>query len=196
MLEFISEFDESLFHAINGVWPAGDTLMWLTSNPKAWIPLYIILIIAIAIKYSQWSHRFLILLSVIVCIGLNDTLSSHIVKPATQRLRPSHRVEFEESIHLYKQNDGSFYKGGKYSFFSGHASNFMGIAVLFGSLLCGGVAGCRWILGLVFWALLIGYSRIHLGVHFPGDVLCGWIVGAIIGGGIFKIVNPRLHFKT
>ena len=193
MLELINGFDESLFHAINGAWPAGDTLMWWASKPIAWTPLYIILIIAIARKYSHWSNRLLILLSVVVCIGLNDTLSSHIFKPATQRVRPSHRVDFEEKIHLYEQDDGSFYKGGKYSFFSGHASNHMGLAVLFGAFLCGGVAGCRWMWGLLVWAILIGYSRVHLGVHFPGDVLCGWIVGAIIGGGIFKIVKPRLQ---
>ena len=200
MLEFLIGFDESLFHAINGAWPAGDTLMWWASEPLAWIPLYLILIIAVAIKYNQLSQRIFILLSVVVCIGLNDTISSHIIKPAIQRERPSHRADFE-NIHLYEISDveisdENYYKGGGYSFISGHATNFMGLAVLFGALLCGGLARCRWMWGLVFWAILIGYSRIHLGVHFPGDVFCGWIVGALIGGGIYKILKSRLNLKT
>ena len=192
MLEFLCGIDEGLFHAINGAWPSGDTLMWWASKPTAWIPLYLVLVFAVYKKYSQRSSRLFILLGIIVCVGVNDVLSSRILKPTSERLRPSHRVEFENSIHLYQRSDGTFYKGGKWSFVSGHASNHMGAAIFMGAVLCGGLCMGGWMWGLIVWALLIGYSRVHLGVHFPGDVICGWIVGGAIGASTFKAISRRI----
>ncbi len=186
MLELLSGLDESLFHAINGAWPSGDTMMWWTSKPLAWAPLYVLLIIAVLKKYKSRASRLLVLAGVGITVGLCDLVSARVLKPTAERLRPSHRVEFVDSIHLYERADGIVYKGGKYSFVSSHAANHMGVAIFLGAVLSG------WLWWLVLWAVVIGYSRIHLGVHFPGDVICGWMVGAGLGAVVFNVIRRRL----
>ena len=76
-----------------------------------------------------------------------------------------------------------------------HASNHMGIAVLM-ELFYVVLFGNWCMTTLIAWALLIGYSRIHLGVHFPGDVLCGSILGAGMGLTVYWILNKRLLLQT
>ena len=192
MIEFLCGLDEGLFKAINGAWPAGDTLMWWTSKPLVWAPLYLVLVYAVCKKYSQTSSRLFVLLGLFICIGISDVLSSRILKPISERLRPSHREEFVDTIHLYKRTDGTYYKGGKWSFVSSHAANHMSVAIFMGAVLCCGFVLEGWMWGLIAWALLIGYSRVHLGVHFPGDVLFGWLVGGTVGAGVFKAVSRRI----
>ena len=196
MFEWLNGIDESLFHSLNGTLTFADTFMWYVSQPLAWTPLYILMIVGVLRKYKSSPSRLFIILGVVVCVGMTDLISARIMKPQVERLRPSHREDFNESIHLYKKSDGEFYKGGKYSFVSSHASNHMGIAVLMGALLCGGLVWGWWMIALIVWALLIGYSRIHLGVHFPGDVLCGSVLGAGIGLMVYWVLNKRLALQT
>ena len=196
MFEWLNGIDESLFHSLNGTLTFADTFMWYVSQPLAWTPLYILMIVGVLRKYKSSPSRLFIILGVVVCLGMTDLISARIMKPQVERLRPSHREDFNESIHLYKKSDGEFYKGGKYSFVSSHASNHMGIAVLMGALLCGGLVWGWWMIALIVWALLIGYSRIHLGVHFPGDVLCGSVLGAGIGLMVYWVLNKRLALQT
>jgi undecaprenyl-diphosphatase len=196
MFEWLNGIDESLFHSLNGTLTFADTFMWYVSQPLAWTPLYILMIVGVLRKYKSSPSRLFIILGVVVCVGMTDLISARIMKPQVERLRPSHREDFNESIHLYKKSDGEFYKGGKYSFVSSHASNHMGIAVLMGALLCGGLVWGWWMIALIIWALLIGYSRIHLGVHFPGDVLCGSVLGAGIGLMVYWVLNKRLALQT
>ena len=69
MLELLSGLDESLFHAINGAWPSGDTMMWWASKPLAWSPLYLLLIIAVLKKYKSRDSRLLILAGIVITVG-------------------------------------------------------------------------------------------------------------------------------
>ena len=75
------------------------------------------------------------------------------------------------------------YCGGKYGFVSSHASNSFMVAVF--SLL---MIRRKWFsYSMVIWALIVGYSRIYLGVHYPGDVICGSLLGIIVGWGVYKL---------
>ncbi|PCJ80033.1 MAG: hypothetical protein COA49_09740 [Bacteroidetes bacterium] len=194
MIDWLSKIDEAIFLAINGAWPSGDTLMWWVSNPLTWIPLYVLIIASIWKVFKSSRSRILIFSGLVITVGLADVISARVLKPTAARIRPSHRVDLVDEVSLYSQSDGTKYRGGEFGFVSSHAANHMAVAVFVGGLFIGttGSAGVFWFWGLVIWALVIGYSRVHLGVHFPGDVVFGWLLGGIIGAVVLKIVRHRI----
>jgi undecaprenyl-diphosphatase len=172
MLEHI---DQQLFLFLNSLnSPFCDQVMWIISSRLTWVPLYLAILIVLGIKYKR---KFLvIILMIIIAITLSDRLS-FFIKNGIQRLRPCHEPDIEGLVHIVKG-----YRGGLYGFVSAHASNAFMVAVL--SLL---FIRKKWFTySMIFWALLVGYSRIYLGVHFPGDVICGSILGIMIGWGVYK----------
>jgi len=176
MIETLDNWDTWLFLAINGAWPALDTVMWWVSEPLFWLPLYVAMVWVCKTVLGTWKQRLVVAMCVGLCVTGTDVVSARVLKPNVARLRPSHESALVDQVHLVEERPGEWYRGGKYSFVSSHAANHMGLAVLFGGLL-----GGAWFWGLLGWALLIGYSRIHLGVHYPGDVLGGFVVGWGIG---------------
>jgi undecaprenyl-diphosphatase len=81
--------------------------------------------------------------------------------------------------------------GGQFGFYSSHASNTIGLSVFVGLLLAHRIT----FVGLLIWTVAVGYSRIYLGVHYPGDILAGWISGALIGWVAFKLLRPFLKLN-
>ena len=171
--------------------PFLDQVMHVLSEKLVWVPLYLAILIYLGITYKR---KFLIiLLFIILAITVSDQVSV-LLKNLTHRLRPCHTPSIMGIVHLV---DGEC--GGLYSFVSSHASNSFNVALL--SLL---FIKRRWYsISIIIWALLIGYSRIYLGVHYPGDVLCGSILGALTGWGIYnlytltdnKILKYRPYFN-
>ena len=174
MLEALNDFDTALFLALNGALPALDGAMWWVSKPLFWTPLYVAMMWAVGRRLGWGRPMALCAVCVAMCVTGTDVVSARVLKPSVARLRPSHEPALD--VHLIEERPGEFYRGGQFSFVSSHAANHMGVAVLFGGLL-----GGAWAWGLVAWAVLIGFSRIHLGVHYPGDVLGGFLVGWGVG---------------
>jgi undecaprenyl-diphosphatase len=173
------EFDYQLMEWLNtDAFPFLDRIMWYFSEKLFWIPIYLLLLYALYKKYSTkvfvWVIVFLAL-----SVLINDQVASGIFKNWVGRFRPSHDPLIQTKLHYSLEPNGQVYKGGKFGFYSSHAANYAGVAVLF-ILWMRPVK--RWVAALcVLWVLLISYSRIYLGVHFPSDILMGLTMGTLVG---------------
>ena len=185
IIEQIKGLDTHLFLIINGLHSSFfDTFMWALSAKLTWVPLYIsllYLLIRTFKKDAAW-----IILSVVLCIVISDQLASGLLKELVKRLRPSHVHSLKSVIHLVKG-----YEGGLYGFASSHASNSIGLAVISSLIL----RNRLYTLSIVGWAILVSYSRIYLGVHYPGDIFGGMVIGvssAFLCYGLIQKFKPQL----
>jgi len=185
----IEQLDQKLFLLINSMnSPFWDQVMFAISGKIIWVPLYVAILIWLGINYKK---RFpLILLCIIIAAAIADQGSVHLFKNVFHRLRPCHEPSLEGLVRLV---DGKC--GGLYGFVSSHATNSFNVALL--SLL---FIRKKWYsISILIWASAIGYSRIYLGVHYPGDVICGAILGAFIGWGVYQLyvlIDRKIKIKN
>lgn len=166
------ETDRLATLSVNG----SDSLFWdgvasLYTSFYIWIPLAVAAILLL-IRNISAKRLLLILLLVAVTVLLTDQLSSSVFKPLFHRLRPG-----RDPYILNMVDTVNGYRGGLYGFFSGHAANSFGMAVLFIWL----VRDIRFGLSVLSWAVTNSLIRVYLGVHFVGDILVGSIAGCLIG---------------
>ncbi len=172
-METLIGLDKQLLLLLNGSESSFvDGLAMSLTNAKTWIPLYLSLLYLVVRNNDNIKRVLLIVASAGLCILLAGTIDDTIVKPLVGRLRPTHDPEIGALVDTVNG-----YRGGLYGFFSAHASNTFSIAVFFSLLVRRRILA----ISLILWSLTNCWTRMYLGVHFPGDILCGLIWGGAMG---------------
>jgi undecaprenyl-diphosphatase len=177
MLEDLERIDQRLLLWLNGHHnPFFDKVMYFISGTQEWIPLYIVILGVIIWKY-RWRSIWIIL-AVALLITLSDQLAN-LLKAGIKRPRPCKDPGIGHLVHLVNN-----YCRGAYGFVSGHAANSFALASLISLIL-----RKKWVAAaMLAWAGIVSYSRIYLGVHYPGDVICGAFLGAFLGWTIYSLL--------
>lgn len=184
-MEEIIQFDKHLLLMVNGSDSAFlDWMVMTLTNAKTWIPLYLSLLYVVIKANRNVRGVLMIMAAAGLCVLLAGTIDDEIVKPLVARWRPTHDPQIGGLVDVV---DG--YRGGNYGFFSAHASNTFSIALFFSLLMRQRLLT----IGLVLWSLTNCWTRMYLGVHYPGDITVGLIWGAIVGFSVYRIY---LRFAT
>lgn len=154
-----------------------DHLMGGITSTVAWIPVAVILFYVL-VKNNSMREVGLIVLFLALSILLADQFSSSFCKPYFARFRPA-----QDSMLMYLVDVVDGYRGGRYGFISSHAANTFAVCVFLALL----VRNVWMTFSLVLWAALCSYSRIYLGVHYPGDILFGMLWGVLVGFSTYTV---------
>jgi undecaprenyl-diphosphatase len=129
-------------------------------------------------------HALLVIAMLAVAVLVADQVSSGLIKHLVERLRPTHDPSLENAVHVING-----YRGGLYGFVSSHAANFFAIATLVSFIMRHRLVA----IALYGWALVQCYSRMYLGVHYPGDILGGIVVGLLAGWLVWCLMRWIQH---
>ncbi len=179
MIETLANLDTRIFYWINGHHcTVFDYIMWTLSQGWSWAIVLVAVIVFVTLRKEPKSWWY-VLLGIGLCFLLGDRISVEAFKNGVMRLRPCHGLP---DVRLF---DG--HCGGQYGFVSSHATNCFALAMFLALRYAKKVKILPFL--LILWACAVGYSRPYLGVHYPGDVLCGTILGLGCGSVVFYVVT-------
>lgn len=178
-MEELIQFDKHLLLMLNGSDSVFlDYVVMTLTNAKTWIPLYLALFYVVVKSNMTKKDILFIVAAAGLCVLCAGGFDDSIVKPLVARWRPTHDPEIG---HLVDVANG--YRGGNYGFFSAHAANTFSIALFFSLLMRHRLFVCF----MVAWSLVNCWTRIYLGVHYPGDITVGLLWGALVGYGVYRL---------
>ncbi len=184
-MEEIIQFDKHLLLMLNGSDSVFiDSLMMTLTNAKTWIPMYIALFYIVLRNSLNAKEVLFVMAAAGLCVLFAGTVDDTLVKPLVARWRPTHDPEIGMLIDTV---DG--YRGGNYGFFSAHAANTFSIAMFFSLLLRNKI----FTIAVVCWSLTNCWTRMYLGVHYPGDILVGLLWGGLVGFGVYQLYKRVAH---
>ena len=188
MLEQLIEWDKAVFLFLNNTHtPFWDHFMWIYTGRLTWVPLILSLLFVLFRK--NWKEAVLVVVALALTINLCDQFASSLCKPYFARFRPAQDPEFSPFVQIVNG-----YRGGRYGFISSHAANSFSAVVLLALIF----RNRLFTITAVVWAIVNCYSRIYLGVHYPGDILAGTVAGIVIAVIVYAIgvkIRRRLWVK-
>ena len=180
------DFDRELLLLLNGSDSAVmDNFMFVLTSGATWIPLYAVLMYIVVKNNETMSQILLVVGCSALCVFLADGVADFIAKPYFQRWRPSNDPMLKYTIAIVEGVRGS-----DYGFFSAHAANTFSLALFFSLLVRSRLMTTL----MVGWSLLNCYTRMYLGLHYPGDILCGLLWGSI-AGAIAYLVYVKVYYR-
>lgn len=178
MIESIKQLDTSLFLFFNGLHNNFfDVFFYYITITVTWIPLYVYLLYLAIKKYQVDTWKFLVIIALLI---LSSDQLSVFFKNEFMRYRPSHNLLLKDVVHIVKNK-----QGGLYGFVSSHGANTMALATFLILTLLRNSRKMWAVMGM--YVLIACYSRIYLGLHYPFDILGGWIIGFAVALVIYLI---------
>lgn len=177
MIDTLIDKDQELFLFLNGLGTEQWDWFWMMLSSKwSMIPFYIFLVYILYRKFGMqfWKPFLVTILVVVLC----DRISVECFKEVFERLRPSHDPILRDKIRLLEG------RGGRFTFVSSHATNVFGMSTWFIFLLKSEIPKIKW---MYPWAGLVAFSRIMVGKHYMLDIVCGGILGCLIGYSVYKL---------
>jgi len=183
MIEYLNAIDADALLAVNGLHDAFQDAFWWMVTAKWSSALLVLALLWILLRQNR-RHALLVLAMLALAVLLADQVSSGLIKHLVERLRPTHDPSLESAVHVING-----YRGGLYGFVSSHAANSFAVATLLSFIMRHRLVT----FSLFTWALLQCYSRVYLGVHYPGDILGGIIVGVAAAWLVWRLMRWIQH---
>lgn len=183
MLDYLNDIDTDALLAVNGLHDMFQDALWWMVSAK-WSSLLLVLALVWILLHQNRRHALLVLLMLVLAFVIADQVSSGLIKHLVERLRPTHDPSLGDAVHIVNG-----YRGGMYGFVSSHAANSFAAAMFIALIMRHRLVT----FSLFTWALLQCYSRVYLGVHYPGDILGGVIVGVLAGWLVWGLMRWIQH---
>ena len=183
------EWDQKVFIKLNSEWtnPFFDAITPYLRSPICWAPFYLFLLVFVLMNYRAKGAWWVVFL--LCTVALTDLTGTNVFKHVFERPRPCNDPDFYSHVRLLLNHCSP---STSYSFISNHAANHFGMAtfiyITFRSILK------KWTLIFFLWAILVAYSQVYVGVHYPLDVLAGALVGSVWGYLVAHIFNKQFGF--
>ena len=189
-MDYLIGLDTQLFRWINGHYcDAMDWIMWVVSQHWFFAVVLVFLFVLLTLRREPRSW-WVVGIGIALCFLLSDRVSVLCFKDVVCRLRPCHVLD---NVHMFRTHCG-----GQYGFVSSHAANVFALAMFFAlryrHIGCEDGQGGWWqrhgvTVAVMLWGVVVCYSRVYLGKHYPGDCLCGTLVGLAMGALVFYVLE-------
>lgn len=192
MIEYLNDIDADALLAVNGLHDLFQDAFWWLLTAK-WSSALLLLALLWILLHQNRRHALLVLAMLALAVVFADQVSSGLIKHLVERLRPTHDPSLESMVHVING-----YRGGMYGFVSSHAANYCALAMLISLVMRHRLVT----ISMFTWTLLQCYSRMYLGVHYPGDIIGGLAVGLLAGWLVRQLMRwierrwhlPRGHY--